>query len=416
VTPFDELRTPLRQAQGALLRADVVSIFPDYLAPLRLSLIGKAIETGLVELGVHDLRTWTQDRHRTVDDTPYGGGAGMVMRPEPWGAALDAIVPPGSGAAARLVVPTPSGRPFTQAVATELAAEQHLVFACGRYEGIDARVMADTATRLRVDEVSIGDYVLNGGEAAVLVILEAVVRLLPGVVGNPASLTEESHAAEHDGLLEGPVYTKPTTWRGLAVPPVLLSGNHAAIAAWRRDQALERTRRVRPDLAPTVVEGRDGEDPVVVGAATPADAGELLTLQRAAYVPEGQLNGSMRIPPLTETLDELAASLRTPGTVLVARVGHRIVGTVRGTSRDDGTWWVSRLMVAPDQQRRGLGSALLRQVLAAAPPGAPAGLLTGAASRRNLELYRRFGFRVVEHGVDEVGVPVVTLRREAATD
>ena len=402
----------LRQAQGTSLRADVVSIFPDYLAPLRLSLIGKAIDTGLVELGVHDLRTWTHDRHRTVDDTPYGGGAGMVMKPEPWGAALDAIVPPQAEAAAgtRLVVPTPSGRRFTQAVATELAAEQHLVFACDRYEGIDARVMADATNRMRVDEISIGDYVLNGGEAAVLVILEAVVRLLPGVVGNPGSLTEESHAAEHDGLLEGPVYTKPTSWRGLDVPPVLLSGHHGAIDAWRRRQALERTRRVRPDLAPGALEGVDD---VVVSAAKPADAGELLTLQRAAFMAEGRLNGSMSIPPLTQTLDELAASLRTPGTVLVARAGSRIVATVRGSLREDGTWWVSRLMVAPDQQRRGLGTALLRRILEAAPPGAPAGLLTGAASRRNLDLYRRFGFRVVEQGVDDVGVPVVTLRREA---
>lgn len=392
-----------------LLRADVVTIFPDYLAPLRLSLIGRAIETGLVELGVHDLRTWTHDRHRTVDDTPYGGGAGMVMRPEPWGAALDALVPADAPRPTRVVVPTPSGRRFTQAVATELAAEPHLVFACGRYEGIDARVMTDAATRLRVDEISIGDYVLNGGEAAVLVMLEAVVRLLPGVVGNPESLTEESHAAEHDGLLEGPVFTKPTSWRGLDVPPVLLSGNHGAIAAWRRAQALERTRRVRPDLAPSTLDGVDG---VVVTQATPADAGELFTLQRAAFVAEGKINASLDIPPLTQTLEELAASLLTPGTVLVARVGERIVATVRGTLRDDGTWWVSRLMVAPDQQRRGLGSALLRQVLAVAPPGAPAGLLTGAASRRNLDLYRRFGFRVVEHGVDEAGVPVVTLRRD----
>nr|WP_183340976.1 tRNA (guanosine(37)-N1)-methyltransferase TrmD [Microlunatus antarcticus] len=391
-----------------MLRADVVSIFPDYLAPLRLSLIGKAIDTGLVELGVHDLRTWTHDRHRTVDDTPYGGGAGMVMKPEPWGAALDAIVPAGSATTPRLVVPTPSGRRFTQAVAAELAAEQHLVFACGRYEGIDSRVMADAATRMRVDEISIGDYVLNGGEAAVLVMLEAVVRLVPGVIGNPESLTEESHAAEHDGLLEGPVYTKPTSWRGLDVPPVLLSGNHGAIAAWRRDQALERTRRVRPDLAPSPLDGVEG---VVVGVATPADAGELLTLQRAAFLAEGQLNRVLTIPPLTETLDELAASLLTSATVLVARSGSRIVGAVRGTLLDDGTWWIGRLMVAPDQQRRGLGSALLRQILDAGPPGAPAGLLTGVASRKNVARYRRFGFRVVEQGIDEVGVPVVTLRK-----
>jgi tRNA (guanine37-N1)-methyltransferase len=392
-----------------LLRADVVTIFPDYLAPLRLSLIGKAVDAGVVELGVHDLRAWTHDRHRTVDDTPYGGGAGMVMRPEPWGEALDALVPPGADPRPRLVVPTPSGRRFTQAVAAELAAEPHLVFACGRYEGIDARVAADAAGRMRVDEVSIGDYVLNGGEVAVLVVLEAVVRLLPGVVGNPASLREESHAAEHDGLLEGPVYTKPPSWRGLDVPPVLLSGDHGAIARWRREQALERTRRVRPDLTSERLPEVDG---IEVGTATPADAGELLTLQRAAFVAEGRINDSLEIPPLTQTLDELAASLRTSGPVLVARDGGRLVGTVRVHPRPDGTWWLSRLMVAPDQQGRGLGSALLRRALAAVPADAAVELITGAASRHNLRLYRRFGFRVVGQGVDEVGVPVVTLRRD----
>ncbi|SDU84825.1 tRNA (Guanine37-N(1)-) methyltransferase [Microlunatus sagamiharensis] len=393
------------------LRADVVTIFPDYLAPLRLSLIGRAARTGILDLAVHDLRTWTHDRHRTVDDTPYGGGAGMVMKPEPWGEALDALVPAGADPRPRLVVPTPSGRPFTQAVAVELAAEPHLVFACGRYEGIDSRVAADAATRMRVDEVSIGDYVLNGGEVAVLVMLEAVVRLLPGVVGNPASLTEESHAAEHDGLLEGPVFTKPTSWRGLDVPPVLLSGDHGAIARWRREQALERTRRVRPELAPAPLEGR-GLEGLTVSTATPADAGEILTLQRAAFVAEARINDSLELPPLTQTLEELAASLLTSDTVLVVRQGTRIVATARVADRADGTWWVSRLMVAPDQQGRGLGSALLRRLLEAVPPGAAAELLTGAASRRNLALYRRFGFRVVSEGVDEAGVPVVTLRRE----
>ncbi|SEQ15568.1 tRNA (guanosine(37)-N1)-methyltransferase TrmD [Microlunatus flavus] len=401
------------------LRADVVTIFPDYLAPLRLSLIGRAAQTGILDLAVHDLREWTHDRHRTVDDTPYGGGAGMVMRPEPWGEALGALVPPGTTPVPRLVVPTPAGRRFTQAVAVELAAEPHLVFACGRYEGIDARVAADAATRMRVDEISIGDYVLNGGEAAVLVVLEAVVRLLPGVVGNPESLTEESHAAEHDGLLEGPVYTKPPVWRGHEVPPVLLSGDHGAIGRWRREQALERTARVRPDLVPVPVAGR-GLDGLTVTTAVPADAGELLTLQRAAFVDEGRLNGSMDIPPLTQTLDALAASLREPGTVLVARDGARIVGTVRVAPRPDGSWWLSRLVVAPDRQGRGLGSALLRRALGLVPAGAAVGLLTGAASRRNLALYRRSGFRVVAEGVDEVGVGVVTLRREpagaAATD
>jgi len=234
------------------MRIDIVSIFPGYLEPLHLSLVGKAIRTGLVELGVHDLRQWTHDRHRTVDDTPYGGGAGMVMRPEPWGEALDTLVPASTAAGGDplLVVLTPSGQPFTQAVPQRLAGERHLLIACGRYEGIDARVVEHARSRMRVLELSIGDYVLNGGEAAALVVIESVVRLLPGVLGNPASLTEESHADSHEGLLEYPSYTKPPSWRGLEVPEVLFSGHHARIAQWRRAQALERTRRHRPDLLP----------------------------------------------------------------------------------------------------------------------------------------------------------------------
>jgi tRNA (guanine37-N1)-methyltransferase len=232
------------------MRLDVVSIFPDYLAPLRLSLVGKAVATGLVGLHVHDLRDWTHDRHRTVDDTPYGGGAGMVMKPEPWGECLDTLVPEpaAGGAGPRLIVFTPSGRRFDQALADELAHEEHLILACGRYEGIDARVVPYARTRMRVEELSIGDYVLNGGEAAALVVIEAVVRLIPGVIGNPESLTEESHSAGHDRLLEYPLYTKPPSWRGLDVPPVLFSGHHAQIAAWRRERAVELTRRRRPDL------------------------------------------------------------------------------------------------------------------------------------------------------------------------
>jgi tRNA (guanine37-N1)-methyltransferase len=225
------------------VRVDVVSIFPEYLdGPLHVSLLGKAVERGLLEVHLHDLRRWTSDRHRTVDDTPYGGGAGMVMRPEPWGLALDEIVP---GGGARLVVPTPAGRPFTQELARELAAEPWLVFGCGRYEGIDQRVVDWAAQRMPVDEVSIGDYVLAGGEAAVLVIVEAVARLLPGFLGNPESLAEESHAG---GLLEYPVYTRPPAWHGLEVPAVLLSGDHGAVARWRRDESLRRTAARRPDL------------------------------------------------------------------------------------------------------------------------------------------------------------------------
>ena len=223
------------------MRVDVVTIFPEYLAPLDLSLIGKARRTGILELAVHDLRQWTHDVHRTVDDTPYGGGPGMVMRPEPWGLAFDAL----ASSDTHLIVPSPAGTPFTQAMARSLAASSHLLFACGRYEGIDQRVIDHAATRMRVSEVSLGDYVLFGGEVAVLVVMEAVTRLLPGVLGNADSLLEESHAA---GVLEAPMYTKPPTWRELDVPEVLRSGDHGKIARWRREEGLRRTALRRPDL------------------------------------------------------------------------------------------------------------------------------------------------------------------------
>jgi len=223
------------------LRIDVVSIFPDYFSSLSLSLIGKAREQGVVDISVHDLREVTTDRHRTVDDTPYGGGAGMVMMAQPWGEMLDSLLTEDS----ILVVPTPAGVPFSQPMAEEFSASSQLVFACGRYEGIDQRVVEYYRDRCRVVEVTIGDYVLNGGEVATLVMLEAVIRLIPGVVGNPESLVEESH---QDGLVEYPSYTKPATWRGLDVPEVLLSGHHGDIARWRDEQSLERTKRNRPDL------------------------------------------------------------------------------------------------------------------------------------------------------------------------
>lgn len=235
------------------MRIDIVTIFPSFFDVLDLSLLGKARQTGLIEVRTHDLRDFTHDRHRTVDDTPYGGGAGMVMKPEPWGEALDGIV--GDGASdALLVVPSPAGEPFTQQIARELAAEEHLVFACGRYEGIDQRVVDHYAARMRVRPISLGDYVLNGGEVAVMAMIEAAGRLVPGVVGNPESLVEESH---EDGLLEYSSYTKPAVWRGLEVPPVLLSGHHGKVAEWRRAQQLERTRRVRPDLLPDEDDGAD---------------------------------------------------------------------------------------------------------------------------------------------------------------
>jgi tRNA (guanine37-N1)-methyltransferase len=223
------------------MRIDVVTIFPEYLEPMRAALLGKAIERGLISLDVHDLRRWTHDVHKSVDDAPYGGGPGMVMKPTVWGDALDELCSDET----LLVVPTPAGVPFTQATAQRWAGEEHIVFACGRYEGIDQRVFDDAARRMRVEEVSIGDYVLIGGEAAVLVMTEAVVRLLPGVLGNQQSHQEDSFS---DGLLEGPSYTRPVSWRGLDVPPILLSGDHAKVAAWRREESLRRTAERRPDL------------------------------------------------------------------------------------------------------------------------------------------------------------------------
>jgi len=230
------------------MRIDIVTIFPEFFSVLDVSLIGRARDAGVLSVDAHDLRDWTHDRHRTVDDTPYGGGAGMVMRPEPWGEALDALIgePEGAEAARPVVVfPTPAGEPFTQAIARELALEPHLVFACGRYEGIDQRVVDYASGVARVRELSLGDYVLNGGEVAAMAMIEAIGRLVPGVVGNPDSLQIESH---EDGLLEAPSYTKPASWRGLDVPEILLSGHHARIGAWKREQQEARTRRVRPDL------------------------------------------------------------------------------------------------------------------------------------------------------------------------
>jgi tRNA (guanine37-N1)-methyltransferase len=272
------------------MRIDIVTIFPGYFGPvgadrpvgesgpLGVSLIGKAAARGDISFRVHDLRTWATDVHHTVDDTPFGGGPGMVMKPDVWGAALDAVLADVS-TPVRLVVPAPSGVPFTQELAAAYAGERHLVFACGRYEGIDSRVVADARARMAVDEVSIGDYVLAGGEAAVVVIVEAVCRLLPGVLGNEQSHADDSFGGTGgamSGLLEGPVYTRPRTWRGHAVPDVLLSGNHAAIARWQRDEALRRTAATRPDLIRRLAAVGDGLDKrdrqVLAEAGFPVDA------------------------------------------------------------------------------------------------------------------------------------------------
>ena len=379
------------------MRLDYVTIFPDYFRPLELSLAGKARDKGLLELHVHDLRQWTHDRHHTVDDTPYGGGAGMVMRPEPWGEALDELLPDG----ATLVVPTPSGAPFTQAVARELAGRERLVFACGRYEGIDQRVLDHAAGRAEVREISVGDYVLNGGEAAALAITEAVARLLPGFMGNAESLVEESH---EDGLLEYPVYTKPASWRGLDVPDVLLSGDHARVAAWRRAEAVRRTAERRPDLLPpSAVPGGGELRPVV-----PADAGELFTLQLACWVQEMHDNPGVEIPALNETYDDLRAWL-PEWTVLVLRREGRLIGAARAR-REGDAWDIGRLMVVPDLQGQGLGRLLLAEIERAAPDDVTTySLFTGAGSLRNQRMYKRAGYRL--RGELEPGVVVLTKPR-----
>jgi tRNA (guanine37-N1)-methyltransferase len=397
------------------MRLDVFSIFPEYLAALDLSLVGKAAKSGLLDVRVHDLRTWTHDRHRTVDDTPYGGGAGMVMRPEPWGEAFDEVLPAGPSQP-RLIVPTPAGRPFSQELAYELAAEPWLAFACGRYEGIDARVAEHAAERMRVDEVSIGDYVLNGGEVAVLVMVEAIARLLPGVIGNPESLAEESHSGH--GLLEYPVYTKPPSWRGHDVPEILLSGNHKLIAEWRHEQSVLRTTERRPDLlaawGSSVADDDDPAAGVQILPAAEADAGELLTLQRSTFVTEAQIYGDLSIPPLQESLEECVARF-AEGPVWKAVAGARIVGSVQ-LAISGSVGRINRLMVAPDWQGRGLATKLLRVAEKTAPADITSyELSTGARSERNLQLYRNAGYRETrrEHQTPQVELVWLTKRRRS---
>jgi tRNA (guanine37-N1)-methyltransferase len=290
-------------------------------------------------------------------------------------------------------------------MAQELAAEEYLIVACGRYEGIDARVALDAARRMRVDEVSIGDYVLNGGEAAALVVVEAVARLLPGVIGNPESLHAESHSADHEGLLEGPVHTKPPHWRGLDVPEVLLGGHHAKIAEWRREQALARTRQYRPDLLPAGPEG------LVITVAQARDAGELLTLQRAAFLTEARLNGTLELPPLTETLAEAKTSIERD-TVLVARLRGRLVAAVRGRPEPEHCWYIGRLVVAPDLEGQGIGSMMMDRIEDLAPPDTVVfRLLIGAGSMLNHGFYRRRGYLDAERTGNPDGVPIVIMER-----
>lgn len=380
------------------MRIDVVSIFPDYLAPLDLSLIGKARRDGLLDLRVHDLRDFTHDRHRTVDGTPYGGGAGMVMKAEPWSEALTHLLDSGDdarGAAPILIVPGPGGQRFDQATARELATAPWLAFACGRYEGIDERVYDWAAERMEVRVLSLGDYVLNGGEVAVLAMTEAIVRLLPGVVGNAESLVEESHEG---GLLEYPIYTKPATWDGRSVPEVLLGGNHAAIADWRHQQRLIRTAARRPDLLHAAQAARNLGD-LTLGEATPGDLAELSVLTRACWLPEGYASGAP-IPPLADDLDDLARSLAAWRTV-VARRGGRLVASVRGRVRpgDDTVWETGRIMVAPDLQGAGIAAELLALAESWAPSSVRTWTLdTWEGNARALRLYRKAGYRVSGRG------------------
>ena len=421
------------------MKIDLVSIFPQYFTALDLSLLGKAAETGLVHARVHDLRQWTHDRHRSVDDTPYGGGAGMVMMPQVWGEALDTLIhdAPHSNDSDRseavrtvLAIPTPSGSPLTQAKAADLVTADHLIIACGRYEGIDQRIGDHYRERgLEVYEYSIGDYVLNGGEVAALVLVEAVTRLLEGFMGNPDSIVEESHS---DGLLEYPAYTKPRSWRELDVPAVLLSGDHAAIARWRRNRALERTAKRRPDMiASLALDTLDSADRMTL-----ARVGVLLTdtgthhLEiRAARAEEAALIARLAArtfpdacPPelpaeamnvfITDHLNEdtFAAHIANPeDQIFVAIVdgelsGYCLVRTgetaidadmIRPGKIDAGDAYLSKCYVDTPWRGTGLAGALLERSIeyAAAHTQAPRIVVgTHRSNFRAQKFYRKHGF------------------------
>lgn len=387
-------------------RIDVVTIFPEFFAALDVSLIGKARAAGTLAVGVHDLRGWTTDRHRTVDDTPAGGGAGMVMRPDVWGQALDDVL---ADEAATLIIPTPGGEPFTQALARDLAETigggGQMVIACGRYEGIDARVSAHYGQRVRVREVSIGDYVLNGGEVAAMVMVEAVARLIPGVVGNPDSLVEESHGPE--GLLEYPVYTAPREWRGLAIPDVLSSGDHRRIAAWRRAQALRRTAEVRPDLLAgrevTVRRGRagDAQDLHDVAARTfPLACPPSVSAQEAhAFVIEHLSAAQFR------------TWARARGTILlVAELAEVVVGYtlvhLAGERAD-----LNKFYVLPEHHGGGVSGALMTATLTHAAKAGARSIWLGVnqLNERAQRFYRR-------HGFDITGVRTFTVGADEHDD
>ncbi|HKX67187.1 MAG TPA: tRNA (guanosine(37)-N1)-methyltransferase TrmD [Intrasporangium sp.] len=393
------------------MRIDVITIFPEYLQPLELSLIGKARQEGLLTVATHDLRDFTHDRHRTVDDTPYGGGAGMVMKPGPWAEALDHVLAQSEpGARPHLIVPGPGGTRFTQAMARALAAEPWLAFACGRYEGIDERVHdhAREDLRLEVSVVSLGDYVLNGGEVAVLAMVEAIARLLPGVVGNAESLVEESH---EDGLLEYPIYTKPRVWNGRAVPDVLLSGDHAAIAAWRHAQRLARTAARRPDLLHPSQVAVPGEPDVDVALLAPADVPELFTLALAAAADEARVTDALDLPELSVSVDDVTEGVSTR--TWVARKAGRLVGSVR-TELCGDELRISQLLLAPDLR----GGALEAHLLRLAEQSAPSGIRTfsleaDARSLERMRTYRKAGYRRASREPEIAGRVSLVKRRRA---
>ncbi len=439
------------------MRFDLVTIFPEYFAPLDLSLVGKARRDGIVDVKVHDLRQWASGKHLSVDDAPYGGGAGMVMRADVWGHAIDALTSPDRTEAAAqgrtvLAIPTPSGEPLTQKMLEDLAEANHVIVACGRYEGIDARLAqhyrdhdrgdaaADAAENPQVEvvEFSLGDYVLNGGEVAALALVEGVARLLDGMVGNPESLTEESH---QQGLLEYPVYTQPRDWRGRKVPPVLLSGDHGAIAAWRRDQALRKTAEVRPDLidalARTLTAGpvTSGPDDFSQAALTRqdretlADLGIVLAPSPAevtyGLAEEDEIEAvatlagevfPLACPPglPREEIDQFVAENLTPqvfrdlrdqgGLIGVARIGGQVVGyTLMLPDLPDDippagntTAYMSKLYVSPQWHGSGIAAALLERAVSQVREewGADAVILgTNRANKRAIRFYRAHGFR-----------------------
>ncbi|WP_147916501.1 tRNA (guanosine(37)-N1)-methyltransferase TrmD [Ruania zhangjianzhongii] len=398
-------------------RIDVLTIFPGYLAPLELSLVGKARAAGLLTVDVHDLRTWASDRHRTVDDTPFGGGAGMVMRPDVWGLALDEVLSTGADVSQTVLIPTPAGEPFTQALAEELAllvcAGGQLALACGRYEGIDARVGEHYARagEVNVREVSIGDYVLNGGEVAALVIIEAVARLMPGVIGNPDSLVEESHGSA--GLLEYPVYTKPPSWRGQDVPEVLLSGDHGRIGRWRRRRAVDRTAQRRPDLIEAL-------GPAQVRPARALDAEALAEVAARTF--------PLACPPSVTPTDAAAFVAENLSAeqfrrylrdrrrhVLVAELAGAVVGytllvvgapeneRVRAAAPDAGAE-LSKCYVLEDFHGQGLAALLLTETLALAARSGLTALWLGV-NRANERAQRFYG----KHGFERVGERTFTV-------